>query len=119
MRLERLLVAVYLGALAFNLLVCGTVIPRAPLWGAALAIILTKGGMACITFGFIQRRLRILNLRDLLEVVGTFLGGLGLYKVGLVFLRRGQALTLGVLFMAVLWRYWMVRSARRAAAAKK
>ena len=119
MRLERLLVVVYLGALAINLLVCGTVIPRAPLWGAALAIILTKGGMAVATFGFIQRRLKILNLRDLLEIMGSFLGGVALYKGSLLFLRRGWALTVGVLFMSALWRYWGVRGKRRAAAAKK
>jgi len=113
MRLERLLVAVYLGALVFNLVFCGVVMPTNPLWGAALAIILTKGGMAVLTFGFIQRRLRILSLRDLLEIVGTFLGGLALYQGGLIFLRRGQALTIGLLFMAAFWRFWGKRRQRQ------
>jgi len=119
MRLERLLVAVYLAALVLNLLFCGIAIPISPLWGAALAIILTKGGMALVTYGFIQRRLHILNLRDLLEIMGSFLVGLGFYKVSLFFLRRGWSLTVGVLVMSALWRYWGVRGKRRAAAEQK
>ncbi len=89
MRLERLLVAVYLGALAFNLVFCWLVIPQTPLWGAALAIILTKGGMALLTFGFIQRRLRVFPFQDMLVVAAALVVGLSLYWGGLFLLRRG------------------------------
>lgn len=107
MRLERLLVAIYLGALAFNLAFCALVIPASPLWGAALAIILTKGGMALTTFGFVQKRLRVLSWRDVFQVTGGGLLALGLYFGGLSVVRRGPALLLGLLAMlAVFWYWW-------------
>jgi hypothetical protein len=46
MRLQRLLLIFYLGGLAFNLAWCSLVMPRYPLMGAALAMVLTKGGVA-------------------------------------------------------------------------
>jgi O-antigen/teichoic acid export membrane protein len=110
MRLERLLVAVYLGALAFNLVFCWLVIPQTPLWGAALAIILTKGGMALLTFGFIQRRLRVFPFQDMLVVAAALAVGLSLYWGGLFFLRRGQALLVGVLIMIAFLRYCWKRN---------
>jgi O-antigen/teichoic acid export membrane protein len=106
MRLERLLVAVYLGALSFNLAFCALVIPVTPLWGAALAIIFTKGAMAFTTFGFVQARLRILALKDLLQLVGGALLALALYYGGLTVVRRGPALVLGLLPMLALFWYW-------------
>ena len=57
MRLQRLLLIFYLGGLAFNLVWCSLVIPRAPLMGAALAMVLTKGGVAVLTVAYCQRRL--------------------------------------------------------------
>lgn len=107
MRLERLLVVIYLLALAFNLVYCKVTIPRTPLWGAAMAIILTKGGMACITFGFIQRRLKVLTLRDLLQIGGAFGLALTLYRAGLGFLPRDLALVVSALTMpALFWHWW-------------
>lgn len=107
MRLERLLVVVYLAALAFNLGFCALVIPVTPLWGAALAIIFTKGGMALATFGFVQKRLKILSVRDLVQVGGGSLLALTLYFGGLPVVRRGLALLLGLLAMlAVFWYWW-------------
>ena len=57
MRLERLLLIFYLGGLTFNLLWCSLAIPRMPLMGAALAMVLTKGGVGACTVSFCQRRL--------------------------------------------------------------
>ena len=105
MRLERLLVAVYFVALAFNLIFCQLVIPQTPLWGAALAIILTKGGMALVTFGFIQKRLRVFPLQDMLVVAAALVLGLSLYWGGLFVLRRGWALLVAVLVMIFFLRY--------------
>jgi O-antigen/teichoic acid export membrane protein len=110
MRLERLLVAVYLGALTFNLVFCWLVIPQTPLWGAALAIILTKGGMALVTFGFIQRRLRVFPFQDMLVVAAALVVGLSLYWGGLFVLRRGQALLVAVLVMIAFLRYCWKRN---------
>jgi O-antigen/teichoic acid export membrane protein len=110
MRLERLLVMVYLAGLVFNLLFCWLVIPTNPLWGAALAIILTKGGMALVTFGFIQRRLKIFPLADVLVVLASSLISLFTYWAGLFVLRRGWALLLAVLVLLGLLQYfWAIR----------
>jgi O-antigen/teichoic acid export membrane protein len=114
MRLERLLVMTYLGALALNLLFCQMFIPPNPLWGAALAIILTKGGMALVTFGFIQRRLKVFPLEDMVVVVATSLVSLALYWGSLFFLRRGWALLVGVITLFGLLRYfWAIRAPLR------
>jgi O-antigen/teichoic acid export membrane protein len=114
MRLERLLVMVYLAALAFNLLFCWLVMPTNPLWGAALAIILTKGGMALVTFGFIQRRLKVFPLEDMLVVLVTSLVSLSLYWASLLVLRRGWALLVAVLALFGLLQYfWAKRNPLR------
>jgi len=110
MRLERFLVMVYLGALVFNLLFCWQVIPQAPLWGAALAIIFTKGGMALVTFGFIQRRLRVFPWDDVLVLVLVGLASVSLYWGSMFFLRRGWALLAAVLALfGLLWYFWKIR----------
>lgn len=111
MRLERFLVIVYLGALAFNLLFCWQVIPQTPLWGAALAIIFTKGGMALVTFGFIQRRLRVFPWEDVLVLMVTGLASASLYWGSLFVLRRGWALLVAVLALfGLLWYFWRIRA---------
>jgi O-antigen/teichoic acid export membrane protein len=111
MRLERFLVMVYVAALAFNLVFCWQVIPQAPLWGAALAIIFTKGGMALVTFGFIQRRLRVFPLEDILVLVMSSLASVLVYWGSLFFLRRGWALLVAVLALFGLFQYfWRYRS---------
>lgn len=114
MHLERFLVLVYLGALAFNLLFCQLVIPSQPLWGAALAIMLTKGGMALVTFGFIQRRLRVFPVKDVLVSALVLGATLGSYWLGLLVLRRGFALLVSVLILLALFQYfWGIREPLR------
>ncbi|MGQ9688461.1 MAG: lipopolysaccharide biosynthesis protein [Desulfobaccales bacterium] len=114
MRLERLLVIVYLVALAFNLGFCRLVIPLNPLLGAALAMILTKGGMALVTFGFIQRRLRVFPLEDFLVVAFSTVITLSAYGLGLMVLRRGWALLASVLVLFGLLQYfWGLRAPLR------
>lgn len=110
MRLERLLVIVYLAALAFNLIFCWLVIPHNPLLGAAWAMILTKGGMALVTFGFIQRRMKVFPLEDTLVAAGTTLASLLVGWLSLLVLRRGWALLVGVLVLFGLLQYfWAIR----------
>ena len=82
MRLQRLLLIFYLGGLAFNLVWCTLVIPRAPLLGAALAMVLTKGGVAILTVSFCQRRLGLILRRPLLQLGLTVLLGALLYLLG-------------------------------------
>jgi O-antigen/teichoic acid export membrane protein len=114
MRLERLLVMVYVGALAFNLLCCWLFIPANPLWGAALAIILTKGGMAMVTFGFIQKRLRVFPARDMVVVALTSMVSLGLYLGCLHIMPRGPALLIGVAALLGIFQYcWGIRDPLR------
>jgi O-antigen/teichoic acid export membrane protein len=110
MRLERLLAMFYMGALAFNLLFCQLFIPANPLWGAALAIILAKSGMALISFGFVQRHLKIFPVEDMLVVMMAPLVSFSLYWVSLFFLPRGFALLVGALaLLGLLIYFWRIR----------
>jgi O-antigen/teichoic acid export membrane protein len=82
MRFQRLLLVFYLSGLAFNLLCCTLVIPRWPLVGAALAMVLTKGGVACLTVTFCQRRLGLITRQTMLQLGGASVAGLLLYLAG-------------------------------------
>jgi O-antigen/teichoic acid export membrane protein len=79
MRLQRLLLIFYLCGLGFNLLWCSLVIPRVPLLGAALAMVFTKGGVACLTVSFCQRRLGLFSRRPLIQLGVAVLVGALLY----------------------------------------
>ena len=106
MRLQRLLLIFYLGGLGFNLLWCSLVIPRAPLLGAALAMVLTKGGVACLTVSFCQRRLGLIPLRAVLQLGLAVLVGALFYLLGHGRLAREvtEVLTLApVLALAAMW----------------
>ena len=110
MRLQRLLLLFYLGGLAFNLVWCALVIPRAPLLGAALAIVLTKGGVALLTVSFCQRRLGLILRRPLLHLGLTILAGALLYLMGHGRLPREatEALALAPTLL-LAWRWWRKR----------
>jgi O-antigen/teichoic acid export membrane protein len=110
MRLQRLLLIFYLGGLAFNLVWCTLVIPRAPLLGAALAMVLTKGGVAILTVSFCQRRLGLILRRPLLQLGLTVLAGALLYLTGHGRLPREatEALALAPTLL-LAWRWWRKR----------
>ena len=110
MRLQRLLLIFYLAGLAFNLVWCSLVIPRAPLLGAALAIVLTKGGVALLTVSFCQRRLGLILGRPLLHLGLTVLAGALLYLLGHGRLPREvtEALALAPTLL-LAWRWWRQR----------
>jgi O-antigen/teichoic acid export membrane protein len=82
MRHQRLLLIFYLGGLAFNLAWCSLVIPRWPLIGAALAMVLTKGGVALLTVSFCQRRLGLILRGPLLQLGLAILAGVLLFLMG-------------------------------------
>ena len=106
MRLQRLVLAFYLGGLVFNLLWCALVMPRAPLLGAALAMVLTKGGVAFLTVSFCQRRLKLIRQRPLLQLGLTVLLGALLYLMAHNRLPREAAEILALaptLFLAGRW----------------
>jgi O-antigen/teichoic acid export membrane protein len=106
MRLQRLLLIFYLCGLGFNLLWCSLVIPRAPLLGAALAMVLTKGGVACLTVSFCQRRLGLIPRRPLFQLGLAVLVGALFYLAGHGRLPReaAEALALApVLALAAAW----------------
>jgi O-antigen/teichoic acid export membrane protein len=106
MGLQRLLLSFYLGGLGFNLLWCSLVIPRMPLLGASLAMVLTKGGVACLTVTFCQHRLGLIPRRPMFQLGLAVLAGALLYLGGHGRLPRevAEALALApVLFLAGKW----------------
>jgi O-antigen/teichoic acid export membrane protein len=109
MRFQRLLLFFYLGGLAFNLAWCTLVMPRAPLLGAALAMVLTKGGVACLTVSFCQRRLGLMPRRPLLQLGLAVLAGALLYLLGHGRLPREAAEGLAMAPTLVLAGRWWLR----------
>lgn len=107
MRLERLLLIFYLAGLVFNLLWCALVIPLTPLVGAALAMVLTKGGVALMTVSYCQRRLGLFSRQTSLQLGAAALGGVLLYLSGITSLPREVAEALALLPTLVLaWHWW-------------
>lgn len=103
---QRLLLLFYLGGLLVNLGLCIWVIPLAPLPGAAVAIILTKGVVALMTVLYVQRRLQFITPALLGEMAGITLAALGLYIVAKNVMLRGFAELLGLApFFWAGWRW--------------
>jgi O-antigen/teichoic acid export membrane protein len=109
MQFQRLLLFFYLGGLAFNLLWCTLVIPRWPLLGAALAMVLTKGGVALLTVSFCQRRLGLIPRRPLLQLGLAVLAGALLYLLGHGRLPREAAEVLALAPTLLLAGRWWLR----------
>jgi O-antigen/teichoic acid export membrane protein len=110
MQFQRLLLIFYLGGLAFNLVWCTLVIPTAPLMGAALAMVLTKGGVALLTVSFCQRRLGLIPKQPLLQLGLAVLAGALLYLMGDGRLPREAAEALALAPTLLLaGRWWLQR----------
>ena len=109
MGLQRLLLFFYLGGLAFNLVWCSLVMPRNPLMGAALAMVLTKGGVAFLTVSFCQRRLGLILGRPLLQLALAVLAGALLYLMGHGRLPREAAEALALAPTLLLAGRWWLR----------
>lgn len=104
---ERLLLIFYLLGLAFNLVCCIVLIPKYPLLGTALSIVMTKGFVALMTVTFCQFRLRMIPLAGVFHIVLAVAAGALLYVVGIKYLFReaGELLALApMLFLAWQWR---------------
>ncbi len=107
MKLERFLLILYLGGLFFNLCWCSLVIPAAPLLGAALAMILTKGGVAILTITFCQRRLRMIPGQPLAQFTAAALTGILLYLLASGLLPREAAEALALTpALSLTWHWW-------------
>lgn len=110
MRMERLLLIFYLGGLVFNLLWCAFIIPAAPLTGAALAMVFTKGLVALLTISYCQRHLGLIPLRSLGQLAAAALGGACLYFLGIKHLPREVAEALALIpTLAQTWHWWRGR----------
>jgi O-antigen/teichoic acid export membrane protein len=106
MQLARLLLVFYLAGLAVNLIWCALVIPKMPLLGAGLAIVLTKGTVAALTVSFCQWRLGLLPKKALLHLGLAALAGVLLYLAAAGRLPRelAEALALApILALAYIW----------------
>jgi len=112
MRHQRLLLIFFLVGLVFNLIWCTLAIPRSPLLGAALAMVLTKGGVAFLTVSFCQRRLGLMARRPLLQLGLAVLVGALLYLMGHGRLPREVAEFLALAPTLILAGHWWRRRPR-------
>ncbi len=104
---ERLLLVFYLLGLALNLALCAVLIPWDPLLGTSLAILLTKGLVACITVGYCQVSLRMIPGKPFALLCLACAAGAGLYWLGLTYVCRevGEAAALvPIVYQAWRWR---------------
>lgn len=76
---QRLLLFVYIGGLALNLVLCATLIPLDPLLGACLAMLITKAAVAVTTTTYCQATMRIIDLKSMWRIAAACLAGAGLY----------------------------------------
>jgi len=106
MGLARQLLIFYLIGLAVNLLWCSLVIPLKPLLGSALAMVVTKGGVAALTVGFCQWRLGLLPKKPFLHLAAAALTGVVLYLLTIARLPREIAEFLALAPILVLAYYW-------------
>jgi O-antigen/teichoic acid export membrane protein len=106
MQLARLLLIFYLAGLGLNLLWCSLVIPLSPLLGSALAMVVTKGGVAALTVGFCQGRLGLLPKKSSLYLAATALAGVLLYLAAATRLPREVAEALALAPILGLAFYW-------------
>lgn len=109
----RLLLCFYIAGLALNLVLCLVLIPRDPLLGTCLAIVLTKGFVALLSVGYCQLRYGLIPLGALLQLVLALGLGAGLYLLGQEFLFREAAEVLALLpmlYLTLRWRKEFIRS---------
>ncbi len=107
MQLSRLVLTFYLVGLVINLLWCTLVIPVTPLLGSALAMVVTKGGVAVLTVGFCQWRLGLIPKRPLLHLTIAALAGFLLYLASAGRLPREVAEALALApTLALAFSWW-------------
>ena len=107
---ERLLLWIYTGGLCAGLVLCQLLIPGAPLWGAALTIVLTKALVAACTVGYCQRRVGLMGLSQL-ALGGGCVALAALCWLGLSRVAPREAAE-AVALAPLLWLLWRWRPRR-------
>ncbi len=106
MSLPRLLLLFYLAGVAINLLWCALVMPLSPLLGAALAMVITKGGVAALTVGFCQWRLGLIPKKPSFHLTLAALTGVLRYLAAAGRLPRELAEILALAPLLALAFHW-------------
>ncbi len=109
---EKLLLSFYLMGLIINLLWCSLVLPAAPLLGAAMAMIITKGAVAGLSVSTAQYRLTFLVTSDLQKVGGALLLAVLVYFSSKNLLPREAVELLTLIPFLVLGGWWWKAKAK-------
>lgn len=110
MGLPRLLLIFCLSGLVLNLLWCSLAIPRIPLLGGALAMVLTKGAVALMAVAYCQRRIALIPWGALRQLGVAALAGAALYWGGIGYLPREAAEALALApILGLAWHWWRRR----------
>lgn len=113
---QNVLFFIYAGGLAFNLIVCSVLIPRDPLLGAGLSIVLTKGAVAACSTIYCQRTMKLIKWRAVKPVLlATACGAAFFFALRLTGVRELAEAGALAPFFALGWRWWkQMRAARTA-----
>ena len=104
---QNVLFFMYLGGLILNLALCATLIPRDPLLGTALSIVITKAAVAVASTGYCQRTIGLIKWRAALPVLWTTVAGALLYAASQPLNVREVSEALALAPFAVLgWTWW-------------
>lgn len=106
MERQRLLLAFYISGAVLNVILCVTIIPMAPLEGAALSLTLTKVWVAILTVSFFQYHTRAMTWGQWTLMGAAIAACLLLWQSSLPFFPRELAELLGVApLLALFWRW--------------
>lgn len=98
---------IYAGGLGLNIALCALLIPKTPLLGAGLAIVITKGVVCCCTTYSCQREMGLIHWRAVRPVLTAALIGAALY-FGLGLLKVREVAEAGAVlpFVALGFKWW-------------
>ncbi len=109
---ERPLLFMYAGGVLLNFVLCAMLVPQQPLFGAVLAVLLTRLAVGLCTTLFTQRSIGLFRWQELRPVFLALVGGGGLYALSLPLgLRELSELLAVAPFLLLGWRWW--REARQ------
>ena len=103
---RRFLVVVYGAALALNLALCRFVMPADPLFGAAWAMVATKGCLAVATLAAACRLMPFWRLATLAELLAVALAGGLVYGLTAPMLGAGALVPAWLPAAGLAWRWW-------------
>lgn len=108
---------IYAGGLALNIAMCALLIPKMPLLGAGLAIVITKGVVCCCTTYSCQRSMGLIKWRAVRPVLMATVLGAGLYfSLGLLGIREIAEAGAIAPFVVLGVRWWRFMKAEAKAA---